>query len=58
MHTIVQCNKNSTVFVASGEKGDGGGGCPTIKAAEDNARMRDDYYGRIAISKSLLKKIF
>ena len=57
MHTIVQCNKNSTVFVATADT-QGGGGCPTIKAAEDSARMRDDYYGRVAISKSLLKKIF
>jgi hypothetical protein len=55
---IVNVNKSAVVLVATDHSGGGGGGCPTLKAADSSARIRDDYYGRVAIGKGLLKKVF
>lgn len=42
-------------FVASGEKG---GGCPTANVLEKKVRFRDDYYGKVKITKKLSLRLF
>ena len=49
-------NKNKTVFVMTG--GGGGGGCPRAVLAKTStiAKIKDDYYGRVRVSRTLMKK--
>ncbi len=48
-------NNNKTVIIVSGGQGTT---CPRVSITTERTKLVDDYYGKLKIRKSLLKKIF